>query len=317
MYQKLRLNIRFCDCLISYITKNEDKSKILFANRYVLNKSNFFKNIFENINPIATIIDKSVYNSYEINFPFSEFSLQRSIDLLYGLGIEKFDDIVDLLEAFFFLQLDDKYVKRILIGFIESSLEIEVLYCTIVNICKSNINNQIKTNFLSRILHKLTESQIGEIKICYSNIFPQRYFLGKTFVNGSKVILSNPSSIEHNGIKYLTYSTTAIDDKTERGIWLTAFPTDKTNEPTYNFKNIKITLFKELEQPKDRKIKSYDFGELDLEKDGKFKIPCPLKFQLVSKEFQLVSKERYRYGCTFYMDDGYDDEFDYEIEISD
>lgn len=313
MYQNLRLNTKFCDCQINYTTKDNSNKQTLFANRYVLNKSNYFKQLFNDVDPEIIKIDKSIYHSYNIRFPLSEQSLLKNIDLLYGHDIENFNDlsdILDVLDGSLYLELDYDYIEKTLMILIIDDLCSEKIYDIVISICNSNITNRIKTNFLSRILYKLSEQQINYIKSTFCGIFPKIYYSDKTFAIHNKIVIAGSSSIQYNDIEYTTYSTIAYDDKTSHGIWLTAKPVDNISvEPIPSYKSISLALFKKLEEPIIRKIKSFESKKEYVKEDGKLQIPCPFKYSF--------SKERCRYGYIFYTCDDYDGDYDFQIIITD
>lgn len=322
----LRNDIRYCDCIINYTTmENNNKLSIssrLFANRCILKKSGFLKKYFEEIIPEVTILDKSIYNTYEIILPFSELILLKCIDLLYNINLNSIKsvnliNIIDLVKASLYLKLDDAIMKEILLKLIktENGPDIDTLYNLIIDICNSDINNNNKSIFLSRILYKLNDNLIDKIKQNFSEIFPKKYYRGKTFIdnsaNNNKIVLSNSSKITHNGINYTTCSTIDLDHNTEHKIILIASPVEE-NDRSYNYKNIIITLYKKFEEPRNLKIKIFDENEESQEnnkKNGKYKIPCPPKY--------VFNTERCKYGCIFYTEEEYDNDYNYEVEITD
>lgn len=310
----LRKSIKYCDCLIKYQTNDKTNtiSKIgdLFVHRYILQKSKYFSTLFEVVNPTVMIIDKSIYNTYNLTLPFTEDSLFRCIDVLYDKEIENFNNIDDLLIASLHLRLSDEYIKNILRNIFCEDFSTNVLYPLVIDICESQINDQIKSGFLSRILFKLTDVQISDIKQKYL-FFPDKYYSGKTFVDdkSNRIVLSQDSSIIHNGIKYETYLTISRENINQHGIWLKASPVDENNYKEDDYKTIKLTMFKDFELVRHHRIISYNRNRKKVEKDGKLKIPCPLN------KYSFVTNEQQRYGCMF--DIIYPITYEYEIEITD
>lgn len=233
---------KFCDCIIEYSCNDAISKKA--AHMIILATCPYFENLFKWTESKPVLEGKRYVNLYQIKIDFPEKTILSCIDLLYDKNLTLKDQSVeDLFNCLVFFNLSREHIIKVIKAIVNEIYDNNCHYNKeeiILSICNSNVEIDLKQNFLARSFHLL--SILSQEKLTV--VLPKHVFNNKSTINGDIIKIcadETDGKFEHRELVFETYTTINQDDESnDIGFWLTCNP--KCKDGDVNVLKGKVTL---------------------------------------------------------------------------